>query len=148
MHPVAPLCLQDIPVGWESAPPRPLFQPPACSPSPSSRACTDHILLPVLKADPGVVLLLQSRGLQGIPHLCVALQSKAPFSPADTLNGGRGGGLSALRGRGLCRFLPARGYLLGPGHPLHSVSQVRELPLAVRQLAVQIEGVGGHFFFL
>lgn len=122
----------------------PTSVPPACSPSPSSGACTDHILLAVLKADPGVVLLLQSRGLQGIPHLCVTLQGKAPFSRADTVNGG----LSALRGCGLCRFLPARGYLLGPGHRLHSVSQVCELPLAVRQLAVQIEGVGGHFFFL
>ncbi|EAW88280.1 hCG2022318 [Homo sapiens] len=119
MHPVAPLSLQDVPVGWEPAPPRPVFQPPACSPGPSSGACTDHILLPVLKADPGVVLLHQSRGLQGVPHLCVALQGKAPFSRADTLNGS----LSALRGRGLCRFLPARGYLLGPGHHLHSVSQ-------------------------
>uniref|UniRef100_A0A7N9CSN5 Uncharacterized protein n=1 Tax=Macaca fascicularis TaxID=9541 RepID=A0A7N9CSN5_MACFA len=46
-------------------------------------------------------------------------QGKAPFSRADTVNGG----LSALRGCGLCRFLPARGYLLGPGHRLHSVSQ-------------------------
>lgn len=43
---------------------------------------------------------------------------------------------------------PAQGYLLRPGQRLHTVGQVQQLPLAVRQLAVHIEGIGGQRFFL
>lgn len=56
--------------------------------------------------------------------------------------------LSAQRGHGPCGCPLAQDYLLSPGQHLQAVNQVRELPLAVCQLAIQVEGIGGCHFFL
>ena len=69
---------------------------PRIPPSSSWPPGTYDVLLQVLKADPGVLLLLQGGGLQGVPHLRVDLQTQglsAPRAPATRGHPAPGPGL-------------------------------------------------------
>lgn len=116
---------------WSEQHTHPLPLHSSAQPSPHTLAppapCTYHVILQLLEGDPRVLLLLQSRGLQGLPHLRVVLQGTGAVSSEGQV----WGGFSA----------PPLPYLLSGGQRLQFVNQVQELPLAVRQLAVQVQAV-------